>query len=35
MIRFEDSGTLAEGQLLEAASEDEDVVSDFNDKTED
>ena len=34
MIRFEDSSSFpVDGPLLEAASEDEDVVSDFNDKS--
>ena len=33
MIRFEDNSSFpAEAQLMEAVSEDEDVVSDFNEK---
>ena len=33
MIRFDESGSFpADGQLPEAPSEDEDVVSDFNEK---
>ena len=35
MIRFEDSGSFrAEDQLLEPASDHEDVNSDFNEKTD-